>query len=236
MSLPLFIRLAALALLLAGCASAPRGILLPPPEVGARPEPRTFTTRDPDTGELIRRWTVIVHPDGRRVRQGVEERWWPDGTPRARRRFDNDRPVGEWRSWHEDGALRSEYRYPNPAQSATMTFYHPTGEKSAEGPAVDGVREGEWTYWYPSGTVRQRGTYEKGRKRGAWELFHPGGSLQARGRFEDDRRVGKWELVPRPDGPGASPDVAPSEAAPEGAGPSALPFGELRLDDSGSDQ
>ncbi|MCP3916958.1 MAG: hypothetical protein GY711_15525 [bacterium] len=183
-------------LVCAACHSAPRGVIVPAPAADADPEVRTFTTRDPDSGTVVRRWTVLVHPDGRRERQGVDERWWPDGTQRARRRFEDDRPVGEWRTWHADGTLRSEYRYPVPSGTSTMAFYHPGGAKSAAGPALDGVREGQWTYWYPSGTVRQKGPYEKGRKRGAWVLYHPSGSLEARGRFEDDRRVGKWELWP----------------------------------------
>lgn len=195
--------LAAAALL--GAASCARGRLeLPPvePEFGVelpRDEPRLEprTLRDGGTRRVVRAWFVLVHPDGRIERHGIDRRWYPDGTYAAEREYAHDEPVGRWTSWWPSGSLRSDYLYLGD-RATTMRFWHENGVPAAEGPAVAGLREGDWTFWFEDASVRQRGAYLQGAKEGIWTLHHEGGALRSRGRYESDRRVGEWEHSPKP--------------------------------------
>lgn len=147
----------------------------------------------PRTGETSARWTVLSWPDGRVEKHGVEERFFPDGSIRARHSFDRGQPSGEWRSWYASGVLRSEYDYGGPGEATSLRFYHPDGRPSAEGLACRGVRRGAWAFWYADGSLRQAGSYREGRREGVWTLRWQGGGLRSRGHFVDDERVGEWK-------------------------------------------
>jgi hypothetical protein len=171
--------------------------LLPAPEVDpdGPPTRAVRSSRHADTGALAARWSVLVYPDGRVLRDGGEERFHPDGTPAVQRHFAAGRPDGAWQRWYEDGSLRSSYEYvarvPTP-----MRFFHTGGHPSAVGLAVEGQREGGWTFWYPDGVVRQEGPYLAGVREGVWTLRWPSGGLRSRGTYRDDERVGEWKHWP----------------------------------------
>ena len=170
-------------------------LLAPEVDPDGPPTRAVRSSRHGDTGALAARWSVLVYPDGRVVRDGREQRFHPDGTPEVERHFLAGRPIGEWRRWYDDGSLRSSYEYA--AGSATrMRFFHPGGLPSAVGLAVEGVREGAWTFWYSDGALRQQGEYEAGLRVGVWTIFWPGGGLRSRGGFRGDERVGEWKHWP----------------------------------------
>ena len=160
------------------------------------PRVRRHQVRDPDTGVVVRRWAVLVSSGGREQRHGLDERWWPDGTARARREFRRGRDAGHWVSWYPDGTKRSEYRFEGSDTPSPMEFFHPNGQTSAWGAARDGVREGPWVFYHPGGGKAKEGVYEKGRKSGPWTLYHENGGLKSHGVFSADRRVGEWRHWP----------------------------------------
>jgi MORN repeat protein len=185
---------------------------------GAEPKLRIHRSMHPGTQETSARWTVLRWPDGRVLKHGLEERFFPDGTPRARRHFDRGQPTGEWRSWYSNGVLRSEYDYDSAGAPTIMRFFHSNGRPSAEGPARRGIREGDWSFWYEDGTLRQGGSYRAGRRSGVWTLRWDGGGLRSRGHYLDDARVGEWRhwapspatledpwMPPPPEHPGSRP-------------------------------
>ncbi len=181
-------------LALAGCAPRferwayrPEG---PPPPQGLR----QLETRSPLTGRLERAWSVRYEADGRAVREGLEQLWWPDGTLRAERRWRAGEPEGLWRSWYRNGRLEMEHAHG--AQPALQTFFHVEGGVRAMGPALRGVKEGDWSHFRADGSLEKQGRYQGGSKVGVWTLYHPSLGLAARGRFEADRRVGEWRTWP----------------------------------------
>ena len=211
-----------LLLLLGACAGRLRegDFYLPPPQVDAQaaPQREVRTSRHP-SGELAARWTVLVHPDGRVVKDGREERFHPDGTPAVLQHYRERRQVGEWRRWYPDGSPRSTYEFV-PGVATPMRFFHPGGVPSAEGLAVDGLREGEWTFWDASGVVTQAGPYVGGAKEGLWTLRWPSGGLRSRGLYRGSARVGEWRHWPA-EPPTLESDWMPSEPAPSAAAPEA---------------
>lgn len=195
-------------LLLAACGT-PR-YAMPPGAAGAGEEAefRRLRTVDPGSGAVIHSWTVLVHPDGRVVKHGREERFFPDGARRSLQTWRDGEPVGDLLRWYESGSVRSVTTFDPGGALTPMRFWHEGGELAAEGPARRGVREGYWRFWYEDGAPRERGGYVDGRRSGLWSHYWPDGSVQATGRYEEDERVGPWRHFE----PGEQRD--PSEAAP----------------------
>lgn len=192
-------------LLLSGCSRRFRHLehqaQAPPPE---GPQPRTWV--DERTGARVHAWTEVYGDDGLPLKDGLEERWWPNGQRRAERHWDLGVPVGTWRSWWEDGTLRSTHTYE--AGPSTMTFWHPDGELEAHGPHVGGRRHGAWAYFDASGRPVRRGTFHEGTEDGVWTYFHPSGALASRGWYRRGDRVGTWKHW------GAAEDVRASDWQP----------------------
>lgn len=158
------------------------------------PGPERFVERDARVG-VVESATVVL-PDGRRVKDGPEIAWWPNGAKRAERRFAAGRPVGVWRTFWPDGTLRSEYSFDPEGRPTEMRFWHENGVLAARGAARDGLREGRWTFWWPNGNRREEGSYLANRREGEWTFWRPDGTLEARGLYRDGRRVGTWEHGP----------------------------------------
>ena len=146
-------------------------------------------------GVVGRRLPVLHYPDGRIVRDGLEEAWYEDGTPRLAQEWDMDRRVGITRRWGPDGTLLLEVDRGDGVTPASMRFWHPNGVLSGEGLGVGGVKIGPWKTWHDNGVQRSEGAYLEGIKEGAWSFWDEFGRLTARGEFKGGQRVGAWELA-----------------------------------------
>lgn len=156
---------------------------------------RAATRPKSETGWLLVR-------DGTSVKDGVERRWYPDGTLEYERHWTRDRPAGLWRAWFEDGTQRFEHEY-DPKRATTMTWWHATGAISSAGPAREGVREGPWRGDHEGGSRAFEGAFVANRRHGFWIFWHPDGSVETSGHYLDGERVGVWE------------SYAPGESAPD---------------------
>lgn len=164
----------------------------PPPE-----GQRTLERADPNTGQVLRRWTIRYAPDGRVYKDGPEHLYFADGTPRAVRDWVKGEPTGLWKSFHSNGALHM--RVIHASEPSAMVFFDSNGTLIAQGPAVDGVKHGEWVHFYTDGSLSHAGSYERGMKEGPWTHYYPGGSLAKRGLYLDGRVDGvwhRWESMP----------------------------------------
>ena len=166
-----------------------------------RPEPPTDApTRE--TRRVVRpdgstkEFELLVGPDGRGERDGLEREFHADGRLAAERSFARDVPTGVWRTWYPDGTLRSEVDFGPPASRDVRTsrHWHPGGELAAVGTTRTGVRDGEWAAWSPEGVMLSAGAYREGRRDGPWKLYDATGRLRAQGAFAQGARVGAWTL------------------------------------------
>jgi antitoxin component YwqK of YwqJK toxin-antitoxin module len=185
-------RLVPLALVVAlGCRGAP-----PPAEPETiLPSLSVQRTWYDEKGEVPKRETpVLVYPDGRVVKHGVEIQWYADGTKRSEREFAHDEPAGTWRTWHRNGAPASEVVLGHRTDLAPMRWWYEDGRLEGEGEGRAGVKEGAWTYWWPDGTKKSEGVYRGGIRHGPWCFWYRDGSPKAEGEYVDGVREGPWRL------------------------------------------
>jgi hypothetical protein len=147
---------------------------------------------------------LLLYPDGRSVKDGLERRWFADGTLEVERGWRRGEPSGWWRTWWPDGTPRYEHRFDADAVTP-MRWWYRDGVLSSDGPARSGVREGTWRARHPGGEPAWQGDFEAGRRSGPWTSWHPDGSLAERGLYRDGVREGTWESY----APGQRPDAAP---------------------------
>ena len=158
----------------------------PPPPEGKR----TLERFDPDTGQLVRRWTIRYASNGRAFQDGPEWLYFSDGSPRVVRDWAEGEPCGLWEAFHPDGALRMRVRHT--AEPSPMVFFHPSSTLSAQGLALGGVKQGAWAHFHADGSLSHAGRYERGMKQGPWTHYHPGGALARRGSYQDGHMQGTW--------------------------------------------
>jgi len=177
-----------------------------PPSAAREPvRDRQRTYYDRDTTRPRTDVHVLLYPDGRSLKDGVERRWTADGTLEIEHGWREGRPYGLWRTWFPDGSPRFEHRY-DPDEVTAMRWWHRGGAISSEGPARDGLREGLWRGRHPDGAPAFEGGYVAGRRAGPWTFWHSDRSLAERGSYQADVRVGTWESF----APGEWPDAAPA--------------------------
>ena len=168
----------------------PPKALVSPIEVGTRVHRRV----DPNSGAVLRRWSVTTGAEGLALLDGQDEGWWPNGERRHDRVWNLGEEAGTWRSWHENGALRSLADFND--SSGVMRFWHPNGVLSAEGVHEGGTRVGVWTFWYESGSPSSEGECVKNRREGPWSFWTELGEIKAAGVYAAGDRVGDWYLAP----------------------------------------
>jgi len=156
------------------------------------PELRPLTLKDHRSGAVIRRWSVLVYPDGRQLKHGKDRRWYPSGSRLSEEEFDHGEQVGELRRWYRNGRRQSEASFDPEGGLTPMSFWHENGQLAARGQGRRGRREGYWEHWYPGGDPRERGGYIDGTRSGLWILFYEDGSTRSIGRFQEGERVGPW--------------------------------------------
>jgi hypothetical protein len=141
-----------------------------PEELGALDE--GVSARRPPPSEL---WTELVHDgpiarathpggepmyvgqqleqDGKWVRHGRFEAWYPDGQAWEAGSYYLDRPHGLWEWWYEDGTPQ------------------------ARGDYDEGQHTGPWTYWHENGQVLATGVFRADKPVGVWRLYDEQGNL-----------------------------------------------------------
>lgn len=169
-------------------------------ELAPETEPvrQVVQTYHPENMALAGQWTVLLHPDGTVEKDGVDERWYPDGQLASRRHYHLGRPAGEWETWHPNGRLESSLSFHLGQETTEAQWWHDDGTRASAGPMRRGTRHGEWTYWHPGGhTASEAGVYDNGLRAGLWRAWWPDGTPRYEGHFEHNRRVGDWVLWDR---------------------------------------
>jgi hypothetical protein len=193
-----------------GCRTEP-----PPPPAGTvkiiaeAPRLEKRTKFDPQSGKLIREWSVLVYRDRPAQKHGVETVYYSTGSKQWSREFDHGQPKGVWRSWYQDGAPRSECFFGDPAVDTTMTWWYPGGHIQSRGPARNGVHRGLWRFYYKNGQLAEEGSFFDNQRSGEWRAWSDDGAVVTLRKYVKGVRVSE-----KPDpNPPAPPDPTTAREA-----------------------
>ncbi|MFY0625773.1 MAG: hypothetical protein JXR07_05745 [Reichenbachiella sp.] len=100
-------------------------------------------------------------------KNGLDKRWFPDGSLASERYYSNGLKTGLHRSWWENNKLKFEYHFNDQGQ------YH-----------------GSITEWYQNGQLAKQFHYINGQEDGPQKLFNPDGKIKANYEVVDGERFG----------------------------------------------
>lgn len=96
------------------------------------------------------------------LKEGVEQRWHPNGEKQLSAFFKNGKQEGEVTIWFENGNLASKIFYQKGIKNGKATYWFANGNKEKEGTYKNDQLHGEGKIWAENGTLKQRVIFENG--------------------------------------------------------------------------
>lgn len=166
----------------------------------------------------IRLGEGVVDDNGKK--QGMWKEFYPSGMLKAKGKYINSKPAGQWHYYYEDGRTEIEGSYTSKGKKdGQWWWYYPSGEVlameeyddgdlqglsfslSAEGDTLEcgkyeaGQETGKWYYRNDSTFIT--GKYDNGNREGCWKTYYPGGRLKVEEHYFNGEYDGKviyyWE-------------------------------------------
>jgi antitoxin component YwqK of YwqJK toxin-antitoxin module len=97
------------------------------------------------------------------IRNGVTQRYYPDGSIAEKIVFSNGIKTGQWIQYYPDGKLCLRAEYMEGKLDGPFTFWYPNGKIQFEGKYINDIREGDWMVFNEDGTLKQVMEYREGR-------------------------------------------------------------------------
>jgi len=158
--------------------------------------------------------------DEKGQKQGKWIRNYNYGGIRYEGRFNDNKPIGEFKYYYKDGSLKAITIYSAEGDSAATKSFHKNGKPMAEGVYFKQQKEGKWLYYsdmdealiseehykngqlhgkvitfYPeSGKPAEILEYRQGKREGSLLKFFPEGSTMTEGTYVNDSLDGKFTL------------------------------------------
>jgi antitoxin component YwqK of YwqJK toxin-antitoxin module len=132
------------------------------------------------------------------VLDGLQEDFYPDGTPAEKHNYRNGEQHGESRSWFDNGNLKIVAEYVDGSAEGNMVFYYPNGKKEIEGKLVNGDRDGTWYYFNPDGTIQLQVLYRQGvvvkerKENGIFKEYYDDEQLKSEVHYKAGKREGPF--------------------------------------------
>lgn len=129
------------------------------------------------------------------AKEGLYERFHPDGYKLEEAHFKNDTLDGERKLFYSNGQVeRVEHYRAGIFHGAFQQFYE-NGQIQLEQTFADGYLEGLSTAWYPNGTLKEKVTLRANEENGPFTEWYENGKLKAEGNYIDgDNEDGTLKL------------------------------------------
>ncbi|MBR5430774.1 MAG: hypothetical protein IK119_00100, partial [Bacteroidales bacterium] len=125
-------------------------------------------------------------------RDGLEEEYYKDGTPKARGMWKNNLRVGEWQTWFASGKPHFVGYYNEDGKGdGSATEWYESGKKRKTGSFVNGEKYGEHVIYWENGQVMERSMYSDGKLNGVKESWFENGMPRTKEHFKDGHPHGE---------------------------------------------
>jgi antitoxin component YwqK of YwqJK toxin-antitoxin module len=116
-------------------------------------------------------------------RNGIYEKFYPNGKVAESAQFLNDSVHGEHRMYFENGQVHIIEHFDNGKLHGPFLRYREDGSKYIEQNFVHGHYEGWSTRYYPNGQVEERVMLVHSEENGPFTEYYPNGKLKAEGTY-----------------------------------------------------
>tara|TARA_B100000780_G_scaffold74753_1_gene50264 strand:+ start:1064 stop:1759 length:696 start_codon:yes stop_codon:yes gene_type:complete len=98
----------------------------------------------------------------RYIKQGFDQKFFPDGKVKMEGNYDKGRKEGEWKSYHESGELHIHCFYKDDWIDGIYQRFHENGSLASKGNLIENDQEGEWQYFDEDGNLNEKKVFSGG--------------------------------------------------------------------------
>jgi antitoxin component YwqK of YwqJK toxin-antitoxin module len=185
---------------------------------------KTKEIQYPD-GKLKERFAYFIDAQGREVRDGRDEEFFPNGGKKGELTWQNGKENGLVIYYYPDGRKSYEANYQEGKKHGYATVWYPTGQKQWQTVFREGLTHGLWREWYADGKKKFEANYAGGKLDGLATWWYDNGRIWQERTYEEGAlmkgtvrewdRAGRQTFPPADGGEGMETggDASPAEPA-----------------------
>ena len=112
---------------------------------------------------VIRNFLLCREEYRQDLKNGLSEKFYPDGTVSEKIYYENDRKSGEWTQYYPDGKKCLSGNYKNGQLEGSFSTFYDNGDTEFAGQYKHDARDGEWTRYNTDGSIASKTVYTEGR-------------------------------------------------------------------------
>ena len=138
-------------------------------------------------GQLIEK---ISYKEG--LKDGKFTGYYPSGKVEYIKRYEEDKPMGEWKFVKEDGTTKKIERYEMGEKNEEWITYEENGDVYYQFWDMDSLISEYADLHYPNGQLIEKISYKEGRKNGKFTGYYESGQTKYIRTYKDDKLEGKY--------------------------------------------
>ena len=138
-------------------------------------------------GQLIEK---ISYKDG--LKDGKFTGYYPSGKVEYIKRYEEDKPMGEWKFVKEDGSTKKIERYEMGKKNEEWITYEENGDVYYQYWVQDSLISEYADLHYPNGQLIEKISYKEGKKNGKFTGYYESGQTKYIRTYKDDKLEGKY--------------------------------------------
>ena len=138
-------------------------------------------------GQLIEK---ISYKEG--LKDGKFTGYYPSGKVEYVKRYEEDKPMGEWKFVKEDGTTKKIERYEMGKKNEEWITYEDNGDVYYQYWVQDSLISEYADLHYPNGQLIEKISYKEGRKNGKFTGYYESGQTKYIRTYKDDKLEGKY--------------------------------------------
>ena len=138
-------------------------------------------------GQLIEK---ISYKDG--LKDGKFTGYYPSGKVEYIKRYEEDKPMGEWKFVKEDGTTKKIERYEMGKKNEEWITYEENGDVYYQYWVQDSLISEYADLHYPNGQLIEKISYKEGKKNGKFTGYYESGQTKYIRTYKDDKLEGKY--------------------------------------------
>lgn len=129
--------------------------------------------------------------DASGLRQGLWQRKYPNGRLLYEGRFNDNKPVGEWKRYHDNGALKAVLNHRAGNDTVDAVLYDTNGKMMAKGLYLAEMKTGIWSYYSEERKISEE-TFMNDQRHGKSRIFYPGGEVLEETEYANNLKNGPY--------------------------------------------